>query len=167
MKKYLPIFFLALLFSGSLHGQDGNDFFSGSQNELYWKNRKPFEGYWQQDVHYTIDAEIDDLQDIISGTETLVYTNNSPDTLTFVYFHLFQNAFQPGSYLDELTLANDVHNKYSRWETEKKGTVVEKIQSDNIDLNAELDNTILKVVLMYPLLPGKSITFNIDFKSYF
>src|SRR6187397_2525878 len=107
MKKYLPIFFLALLFSGSLHGQDGNDFFSGSQNELYWKNRKPFEGYWQQDVHYKIKAALNDSSQIISGEEQLTYWNNSPDTLYFVYFHLYQNAFQPGSYLDNLQENNE------------------------------------------------------------
>jgi len=167
MKRSFLVLLLSVFFSASLYSQSDYNFFSSSENELYWKNRKPFEGYWQQDVHYTIDAEIDDLQDIISGTETLIYTNNSPDTLTFVYFHLFQNAFQPGSYFDQLSIANDVHNKYSKWEKEKKGTVIEKIQSNNIDLKTELENTILKVFLTSSLLPGQSITFNIDFKSYF
>src|SRR5690349_4029864 len=100
MGKYLQIFFLLFFATVSLYAQDEN-FFSSKANELYWKNRKPYEGYWQQDVHYTINAEIDDNQHIVSGNEVLVYTNNSPDTLTFVYFHLFQNAFQPGSYFDE------------------------------------------------------------------
>jgi len=100
MKKSSGILFLVLLFSLEVFGQEGADFFSSAKNDLYWKNRKPLEGYWQQDVHYTIDAEIDDLQNIISGNEILEYKNNSPDTLGFVYFHLYQNAFQPGSYLD-------------------------------------------------------------------
>ena len=73
------------------------------------------------------------MNDIISGNEQLIYWNNSPDTLDFVYFHLFQNAFQPESYLDKLMLANGVKVKYGRWEKEKKGTVIEKIQSGNID----------------------------------
>jgi len=167
MNKYPGILFLSLFFSLTLIAQDNNEFFSSGKNELYWKNKKPYEGYWQQDVHYTIKAEIDDLQNFISGNEELIYTNNSPDTLAFVYFHLFQNAFQPGSYLDELSLANDVHYNYGRWESEKKGTIVEKIQSNNIELRSELDNTILKVFLSSPLLPGGSINFNIEFKSYF
>jgi aminopeptidase N len=167
MKRYLPVFCFVLLFSGSLYAQEANNFFSSGENELYWKNRKPYEGYWQQDVHYTINAEIDDVNDIISGSETLIYTNNSPDTLAFVYFHLFQNAFQPGSYFDQLSLVNKVHNKYSKWEKEKKGTIVEKILCNNLDVRTELDNTILKVFLPSPLLPGHSLTFSIDFKSYF
>jgi hypothetical protein len=149
-----------------MYSQDGNNFFSSRENQLYWKNRKPYEGYWQQDVHYTIDAALDDVNDNISGSETLVYTNNSPDTLTFVYFHLFQNAFQPGSYLDELSLANGVHNKYFDSQGEQ-GTIIKKIQSSNVDLKNELDNTILKVFLATPLLPSESITFNIDFLTSF
>ena len=107
------------------------------------------------------------MLDIISGNEQLTYWNNSPDTLEYVYFHLFQNAFQPGSYLDDLMLANGVKAKYSRWEKDKKGTVIEKMQSGNVDLRTESDNTILKVYLQKPLLPDDSVTFSIDFKSYY
>jgi hypothetical protein len=147
--------------------QESPDFFSSAENSLYWKNRVPVEGYWQQDVHYTIKAEIDDVQDVVSGNELLVYRNNSPDTLAFVYFHLYQNAFQPGSYLDKLTLANGVQSFYSKWEKEKKGTVIGKIRSGNRDLQTEPDNTILKVYLQSPLLPGASVEFDIDFKTYY
>src|ERR1051326_4430943 len=70
-------------------------------NSQYWKNKKPFEGYWQQDVNYRIKARLNEKTNIISATEELTYYNNSPDTLTFVYFHLYQNAFQPGSYFDK------------------------------------------------------------------
>ena len=167
MKRLLRIFLLVLLLPESMMGQEGSSFFSGSENELYWKNRKPFEGYWQQDVHYTIHAEIDDIQNFISGSETLVYTNNSPDTLGYVYFHLYQNAFQEGSYLDKLSKANNVHNTYKGWESEKKGIDVGKIRTAGVDLKTELDNTILKVFLSTPLLPGSKVTFEIEFKSYF
>ena len=66
----------------------------------------PHKGYWQQDVHYIIKAKIDEETDIISANQELIYTNNSPDTLDVVYFHLYQNAFQPDSYLDELQTQN-------------------------------------------------------------
>ena len=71
--------------------------YRSQSNPNYWKNKLPFEGYWQQDVHYTIAANVDEQTDIISGKETLVYWNNSPNDLEYVYFHLYQNAFQPGS----------------------------------------------------------------------
>ncbi len=69
--------------------------YTSSENSYYWKNRKPYNGYWQQDVYYQIKATLDDQTDIISGQEQLTYRNNSPDTLSFVFFHLYQNAFVP------------------------------------------------------------------------
>jgi len=162
----ITVFSIIVLSSLNTRGQD-NSFYRSSENPFYWKNRKPSDGYWQQDVHYHIKAEIDDVLDIISGNEALTYWNNSPDTLAYVYFHLFQNAFQPGSYLDKLTLANGVTPNYSKWEKEKKGTVIEKIQTGSVDLKTEPDNTILKVFLEYPLLPGDSVIFDIAFKTYY
>ena len=163
----LRSFLLLLLLCAPAFAQENNNIYRGTNNQLYWKNRKPFEGYWQQDVYYNIKAEVDDMQDIISGNEQLTYWNNSPDTLEYVYFHLFQNAFQPGSYLDDLMNANGVIAKYSRWEKEKKGMVIEKMKSGNVDLRTESDNTVLKVYLQKPLFPDDSVTFNIDFKSYY
>ncbi|MEO8085513.1 MAG: M1 family metallopeptidase, partial [Bacteroidota bacterium] len=161
------IFIVFIFFSASAFAQSGNDFYRSNENTLYWKSRKPYPGYWQQDVHYDIKAEIDDELDIISGKENLTYWNNSTDTLAFVYFHLYQNAFQPESYFDMLMLANEVKANYKRWEKEKKGMVIEKIQSGGVDLNTVPDNTILKVYLIKPMLPGDSVIFNIDFKSYY
>ena len=163
----LRTFLLVLILHASVFAQENNYDPRGVSNRLYWKNRKPFEGYWQQDVYYNIKAEVDDVLDIISGNEQLIYWNNSPDTLEYLYFHLFQNAFQPGSYLDDLMLANGVNPKYSRWEKEKKGMVIEKMQSGNMDLKTEADNTVLKVFLPDPLLPNDSVVLNIEFKSYY
>ena len=50
--------------------------YQSAQNKYYWKNRKPFEGYWQQDVHYKISADVDEKTDIVSGQEELIYYNN-------------------------------------------------------------------------------------------
>ncbi len=141
--------------------------FQSKDNALYWKNRKPFEGYWQQDVYYHIKADVDEKTDIINGSEELTYTNNSPDTLSFVYFHLYQNAFQPGSYTDMLHKANNFQVKYGAYEQAGLGTVISKIQINNTDLKTELDNTILKATLLSPLKPGESVKFSIDFKTYF
>src|SRR6185295_18450669 len=99
--------------------------------------------------------------DIITGNEQLTYYNNSPDTLTYVYFHLYQNAFQPESYLDKLTRSNGINPHYSKYEQEKLGTVVEFVKQESNDLKMELDNTILKVYLSKPLYSGSSVSFNI------
>ena len=53
--------------------------------------------YWQQAVDYTIAVELDPETAQYQGTETVVYTNNSPEALHKVFFHQYFNAFQPGS----------------------------------------------------------------------
>jgi hypothetical protein len=55
---------------------------------------------WQQHVDYTMDVQMDVKTYRYTGTQKLVYTNNSPDELSRVYYHLFFNAFQPGSEMD-------------------------------------------------------------------
>jgi len=55
---------------------------------------------WQQHINYNIKAALDVNTNIVKGTEDIVYTNNSTDTLRKVYFHLYWNAFQPNSSMD-------------------------------------------------------------------
>jgi aminopeptidase N len=142
--------------------------FRTAQNPLYWQNKKPFEGYWQQDVHYKIKANVDETTDIITGQEQLTYYNNSPDTLYYVYFNLYQNAFQPGSYLDNLQDNNDAHVTYGKYEKQKLGTVIDELtNSDSVVLKTQLDNTILKVYLDKPLAPKANKTFNLKFRTFF
>ena len=57
----------------------------------------PGQSYWQQRVDYTIRATLDTAAKRLSGTETIRYTNNSPDTLRFVWMQLDQNLFRQGS----------------------------------------------------------------------
>ena len=127
----------------------------------------PHKGYWQQDIHYNIKAEIDEETDIIDAFEELTYWNNSPDTLDFVFFHLYQNAFQPDSYYDKLQKENGKNPKYGKYEEKKLGTIVERITINGMSVETLLDNTILKVNLIEPLLPNEKINFEIKFKTYF
>jgi hypothetical protein len=165
MKKHLLLLFsfVALTITGPLEAQE----YRSAANPHYWANRKPYPGYWQQDVNYKIKANIDEVSNIIEGDLQLEYFNNSPDTLSEVYFHLYQNAFQPGSYLDDLQKENGVRPRYGRYEAEKKGTEVFSVKTGNESLTPEMDNTIMKIKLPKALLPGSSITFNIQFKTYF
>ena len=55
---------------------------------------------WQQHIDYKINAALDVATNIVKGSEELVYTNNSPDTLHKVYFHMYWNAFTPNSAMD-------------------------------------------------------------------
>ena len=57
-------------------------------------------GYWQQKAEYTMDIDFDTEKHQFNGKQDIVYTNNSEDTLTKVFYHLYYNAFQPGSMMD-------------------------------------------------------------------
>ena len=141
--------------------------YRNADNPNYWKNKMPHPGYWQPDVHYRIKANIDETTDVIDADQTLTYWNNSPDDMNFVYFHLYQNAFQPDSYLDELQKENGKSPKYGNYESEKLGTVIESIFVNGEKVKTVLDNTILKVYLPNTLKSKETTTFKIKFKTYF
>lgn len=156
-----------------------NNPYPSPNNSHYWKNKKPYEGYWQQDVHYAINAILNEEDELINGQEILVYTNNSPNTLTEAYFHLYQNAVQPGSLTDELYKQNKAKVTFGKYEAQKLGTVIHSIQINPEDnpirdepresqnIAFEIQNTLLKIKLPTPLKPGDSIAFHIDFTTYF
>ncbi|MGV3505186.1 MAG: M1 family metallopeptidase [Adhaeribacter sp.] len=52
------------------------------------------QAYWQQEVNYTIAVTLNDRDHSLQGQEEILYTNNSPDALPFLYFHLWPNAYQ-------------------------------------------------------------------------
>jgi hypothetical protein len=62
---------------------------------------QPGPGYWQQSVDYQMDIDMDVEMNRYAGHQLLSYTNNSPDTLNRVFYHLFFNAFQPNSMMDK------------------------------------------------------------------
>jgi hypothetical protein len=51
-------------------------------------------GTWQQEVNYTLKVTLDDQSHMLRGSEEFVYTNNSPNTLEFIYIHLWPNAYK-------------------------------------------------------------------------
>src|SRR5512135_3503075 len=55
---------------------------------------------WQQQISYVMDVNLNVQTNIVTGKQTINYTNNSPDTLREIYFHLYWNAFQPNSSMD-------------------------------------------------------------------
>ena len=141
--------------------------YRSSSNANYWKNRPPFAGYWQQDVHYKIEAEILDSLNIIDGKKyELTYWNNSPFELKELFFHLHENAFQPGSHYHDLNEHNGITVKFGDYEAKGLGTTIENLRVDNETVRTELDNTILKVFLNKPLKSGDSIVVTCSFKTY-
>lgn len=162
---------LLFLFCFSATAQDfgwgkGNTYRSAA-NSNYWKNKKPYEGYWQQDVYYRISAILDDVAETIEGTEVLVYYNNSPNTITEAFFHLYQNAVQPGSLVDDLYNANKTPHTFGRYEKQNLGTVINHCAVNGEPVDVMVNYTVMQVPLKTPLKPGDSVEFRFKFKTHF
>ena len=136
-------------------------------NPHYWKNRPPDAAYWQQDVYYRINATIDETTDIITGEQTLRYWNNSPDTLYYAFFHLYQQGFVKAGPLEDLNLNNNVKQRFGKYESQGLGTVVDKWLVNGDSVRVDQDFSVVKVYLPKSLMPGDSVDFQISFKTYF
>ena len=165
IKTLLFLFFSVTAFAGADIRPAELRAFQSNGNELYWKNRMPHEGYWQQDVYYIMNVSVDDKEESIGGEETLHYWNNSPDTLNRVYFHLYQNAFTPNSYLSSMRKEAKVKTTYGVNE-QNMNTVINKVSVNNKPTAFTIDNSIMYIDLPTPLLPNSGVQFDINFKTY-
>jgi hypothetical protein len=128
-------------------------------------------GYWQQHASYQMEIDMDTDKHQFAGKQKLVYTNNSPDTLTKVFYHLYFNAFQPGSMMDvrSLTIRDAdprVADRISKLTPEEIGYhKINKLTQDGAVLKSHVQGTVLEVVLAKPILPGGKTEFLMDFNS--
>jgi Peptidase family M1 domain len=167
MRLHLPFALGMLLLSGSVFAQLHDNDYRSSSNKYYWQNRRPDAAYWQQDVAYKISAVMHEEDNRVDGTEELTYWNNSPDTLRYVYFHLYQNAFVKGSHLHELEEANGVKSHLGKKEEAGLGITTDNIRVGGKATHTELDNSIMKVYLPEPLYPGAKTVFSMTFSTYY
>ena len=138
--------------------------------------------YWQQHADYKMEVAMDVKNYQYKGKQELVYTNNSPDTLKKVFYHLFPNAFQPGSEMDarlhfikdpDGRMVNKVKGadgkevKQSRIETLKPNEIgflkITNFKQDGAAAQTRVSGTILEVTLAKPILPNSKSTFTLDF----
>ncbi len=139
-------------------------------------------GYWQQKADYKMDVSMNVNNYQYKGKQTLVYTNNSNDTLRKVFFNLFNNAFQPGSEMDirlqnivdpdarmvdKIKSADGTEIKESRIAGLKPDEIgylkISNFKQDGKNTKTKEIGTILEVALVKPILPGKKATFTLDF----
>ena len=135
-------------------------------------------GYWQQKVDYKIDVDVKEKSYQYDGKMQLKYTNNSGQSLNKVYFHLYFNAFQPGSMMDnrlqnipdpDKRMANNVGTKenpkyVSRISELKPDQIgyqkVTSLKQDGKAVSYKVDGTILEVTLAKPIAEGQTTTFD-------
>ncbi|MBK6372994.1 MAG: M1 family metallopeptidase [Saprospiraceae bacterium] len=128
-------------------------------------------GYWQQKAEYTIRVTLDPKVHKMIGTEELIYTNNSPDTLHQVFYHLYFNAFQPNSEMDvrSRTIADPdsrVGTRISKLKPNEIGEYfIKTIQQNGKQIKSfKVNGTILTVNLVQPILPGKKVTLSMAYE---
>ncbi|MBL0130474.1 MAG: M1 family metallopeptidase [Chitinophagaceae bacterium] len=134
---------------------------------------------WQQRVKYTMNIDMNVLNNRFAGKQKLEYTNNSPDTLAKVYYHLYFNAFQPGSMMDSRSRRQGtlIGGRGQDWDSRIKDRIqnlkpdeigYQKIISLKMNGRPQLFSvleTILEVKLDKPILPRSKVVFEMDFEA--
>ena len=127
--------------------------------------------YWQQHVEYEMNINVDVSDFTYDGDQSIVYTNNSNDTINKVYYHLFFNAFKPNSQMDirSRTIRDPDRRVGSRIvaldENDYGDISVSSLKQDGKDINFEINETVLLARLNKPLLPGKKTKLNMVFTA--
>ncbi len=128
-------------------------------------------GYWQNRTDYTLNVSLNTVNHQFDGTEKLVFTNHSPDTITDVFYHLYFNAFQPESMMDIRSRNSSdpdsrVRNKIGQLKPHEIGRqTVSLLAQDGVALFYTVEGTLLKATLAEPLLPGEETTLECRFSG--
>lgn len=151
MKKLFPLFLL-IITTYSISLAQGSD-------------------YWQQHVDYTMEIDVDTENYRYHGKQSLVYTNNSPDALNRVYYHLYFNAFQPGSMMDvrSRNITDPDRRVGDRILHLKEDEIgyhkIRSLTQDGKPVEYEADGTVLVVELNKPIQPGEKTTFKMEWDA--
>jgi len=137
-------------------------------NEYRSGSGAPGPRYWQQKADYSIEIELNDGNQSITGAETITYTNNSPDVLKYLWLQLDQNILAAENSLSSTsTMAvkdSAAAKTYADKVSEFKGGFAIKKVSDNSGnpLAHLVNNTMMRVDLAQPLQPGQKYSFHVE-----
>ncbi|WP_425076364.1 M1 family metallopeptidase [Psychroserpens sp. S379A] len=172
MKYVVAVFQMILLFFVSY-------IFAQDIPEIVYKT----DTYWQQQADYimAIDMDVNSYQ--FSGKQTITYTNNSPDVLNKVFYHLYFNAFRPDSEMDiraqnipdpSRRLVQNVGSKedpiyesrIAKLKPNEIGYIdVESLLQNGTQLNYKVEGTVLEVELNQVIQPGEQVKFDMVFEG--
>jgi len=182
-----PIFFAlaACFFASTVHGEIAEDQPTGSGARAFAQleqllpspstNRTasgaPGHTYWQQQVDYTIDATLDEVERQIQAKATITYTNNSPDSLSYLWLQLDQNRFRPDSLdrrsrtesSDRVSL-QDLRDQQSMADNTYGYQGLQITDEDGTPLPLTIVDTMGRLDLPSPLTSGASIAFNVAWR---
>jgi len=139
--------------------------------------------YWQQHVNYKMEVDVDVENYQYTGTQKLVYTNNSPDVLYKVFYHLYFNAFQPNSEMDARLQAvidpdrrmvtnigtrdNPIYeSRIAKLKPNEIGYLnVVTLKQNGKDVSYKTEGTVLEVTLNSAIQPGEKAIFDMVFEG--
>ncbi len=125
--------------------------------------------YWQQHVDYKMVVDVDVEKHTYIGTQRLVFTNNSPDKLDRVFYHLYFNAFKPGTDLEQNSRystddSRTMSNNILMLDEKDWGDVqIKSLKQDGVNVKFKIEETILEVELDKPLGSGASTVLEMEF----
>lgn len=126
---------------------------------------------WQQRAEYVMDVTLDVTSHRLAGTQKLTYHNNSQDTLTKVYYHLYFNAFQPGSMMDVRSMNIQdpdprIGDRIAALKEDEIGYQhIQSLKHDGREVSFHVTGTILEVTLKKPILPSSRTVFEMSFEA--
>ena len=141
------------------------------------------DNHWQQQADYQMNVTMNVKNFQYKGVQKVTYINNSPDTLTTVFFHLYFNAFQPNSEMDanlqtlpdpDGRMATNVgtpqrpiyESRIAKLNPNEIGYLrVKKLTQDGVPATISHESTILKVTLPSPILPHSRTVLGLDFEG--
>lgn len=133
---------------------------------------------WQQRIKYNMDIDMNVQTNQYKGKQSITYWNNSPDTLERVFFHLYWNAFQPGSMMDERSRRQGTvmlqrgQRSAPDWDARVRDRIaalkpdeigyqkVTSLKMNGREQKTVLHETILEVQLDRPILPKSQVSFD-------
>ncbi len=126
---------------------------------------------WQQEAHYTMEIDMDVETNRYQGKQKIVYTNNSPDELNQVFYHLYFNAFQPGSMMDvrSRTIKDPdrrVTDRISKLSEDEIGyQKIKSLKQNGKKVDFVVEGTILEVQLNKPIASGETVTLEMEYEA--
>ena len=142
-------------------------------NDYRTASGAPGHRYWQQQIDYVIDVEIDDEQQMLIGSEEITYTNKSPDPLKYVWLQLDPNIRAPHSdrsitetMRNKTEMAIDSLRKMQFRKSWDGGIKISKVvdKASGEDLDFTIVKTTMRIDLPKPLVKGEAYTFRVDWK---
>jgi len=126
----------------------------------------PGPAYYQQQADYKIDIELDDKNSKITGSEVITYSNNSPDSLEYLWIQLDQNqarangqtSLAEGEKLNQVLPLEGFANKYLKKDLERGFNIEQVKDAKGNPMSYTINETMMRINLATPLKPGEKIS---------